>query len=195
MKYHDILSLVTYPPAFDILFVLIFAFFSPIGLGSLSILQTIAVSLVFIIIIPLFPVPIFLKKGIVDFYVSEKKQRPIFYLIAIGSYAVAGAYFLIFDSVMMFTLVVSFGVIATVFVIINHFWKISVHAAGVAGPLTALAYVFHPGLLLLHFFTLLVMWSRVRLGAHTTGQVIAGAALSAIVTFLVFYAFYPVRPF
>lgn len=78
-----------------------------------------------------------------------------------------------------------------VVVVVNLRWKISVHAAALAGFISILAFVardagasgaaggvLSPGPLagLLPLLGL-VMWARVRTGAHTAGQVAAGALL------------------
>jgi len=71
--------------------------------------------------------------------------------------------------------------------LINLSWKISIHAMGVAGPLTALIYLFGwPGLV----FTLsvpLVAWSRVYLKRHTPWQVTMGTLLGFSLTAVQIY--------
>jgi len=60
-------------------------------------------------------------------------------------------------------------------------WKVSVHAAVLAGSVVMLS-ISGPPLWLAAFATLpAVMWSRVHLGAHTTPQVTAGAVLGLVV--------------
>ena len=68
--------------------------------------------------------------------------------------------------------------------IINQRWKISAHAAGTAGIAVLMWQLLgasgSPILLIIP----LVAWSRVRLGRHTLGQVIAGSAIGASVYLL-----------
>ncbi|MEJ2309675.1 MAG: phosphatase PAP2 family protein [Gammaproteobacteria bacterium] len=70
---------------------------------------------------------------------------------------------------------------------INLRSKISLHAAAFSGATVVSASLFGTITLALMLpLLLLVMWSRVRLGQHTRGQVIAGALVSASVTATVF---------
>jgi len=56
-------------------------------------------------------------------------------------------------------------------------WKISMHAAVAAGAVAILVVTYGWWLVLLGLAVVLVNWSRVKLGDHTTGQVVAGTAL------------------
>ena len=63
--------------------------------------------------------------------------------------------------------------------LISRFWKISIHAVGVGGGMIILLVAGGPGLWPVVFAPLLVSWARLRLGAHTIGQLVAGTALGA----------------
>jgi hypothetical protein len=65
---------------------------------------------------------------------------------------------------------------------INHISKISIHAGGISGAVCALALIYSPVTLPLLVAIPLICWARVRLGRHTTAQVVAGAGLAALVT-------------
>lgn len=68
---------------------------------------------------------------------------------------------------------------------VNQLWKISVHASGISGPITAIIlYLAHPLSLLLFLLIIPVCWSRVILGAHTKMQVIAGSLLTILLTWV-----------
>lgn len=71
--------------------------------------------------------------------------------------------------------------------LINLYWKISIHAMGVAGPSVALIYVFGPLGLVFSPIIPLVMWSRLYLKKHTFFQVIIGALLGLSLTALQIY--------
>jgi len=72
-----------------------------------------------------------------------------------------------------------FGVNALAVWVINRWWKISIHATGVAGGAGMLHFFWGPGWasLVLALPLLAVMWARLRLQAHTPAQVVAGALL------------------
>ena len=71
---------------------------------------------------------------------------------------------------------------SSVMLAVNATWKASVHAMGIAGPTTALLFAFGSLGLLLGLLLPLTGWSRVRLGAHTVAQFVAGAALGFLLT-------------
>lgn len=68
---------------------------------------------------------------------------------------------------------------------INQFWKISIHASGIAGPVTAVFYHFQ-SLLVTPLFLLIipVCWSRLTVKAHTILQVAAGALITIVITWI-----------
>ncbi len=65
-------------------------------------------------------------------------------------------------------------------------WKISIHALVAAGVAVTFSVVFGALLLPAWLLAAAVCWSRVRLGDHTTAQVIAGAVVGACATGLMF---------
>jgi membrane-associated phospholipid phosphatase len=72
--------------------------------------------------------------------------------------------------------------------LVTLFWKVSVHAAVVAGAEAILVLDSGPWLLVFTPIVLLVAWARVQLGHHTIAQVAAGVALGAAVAIGVFTA-------
>lgn len=74
-----------------------------------------------------------------------------------------------------------------IYAVINKWWKISIHGAGVGGPAGALLFLTGGSA----WWTLLLFpflgWSRVRLKHHTTGQVMAGMGLGLILVYIEFY--------
>ncbi len=74
--------------------------------------------------------------------------------------------------------------------LINRFWKISIHSMGVSGPAAALwANGNHYPFLMISFIVL-VSYSRVILKAHTPAQVFAGALLGLCSTYLQLQLFF-----
>lgn len=60
---------------------------------------------------------------------------------------------------------------------ITFVWKISIHCAVASGSVAILAVTFGPPVLSAYALVAVLAWSRVALGDHSVGQVIAGAAL------------------
>ena len=73
----------------------------------------------------------------------------------------------------------SFLVGASLVWLISRAWKISIHAVGVGGGVVILMVVGGPTLWPVIVAPLVVGWARLRLGAHTIPQLLAGSALGA----------------
>jgi membrane-associated phospholipid phosphatase len=65
---------------------------------------------------------------------------------------------------------------------INRYWKISAHMMGLTGPLVFLMPLAGAWILLALPLLVLLGWARIRLRAHTPGQVLAGAAAGIVFT-------------
>ena len=74
--------------------------------------------------------------------------------------------------------------------LINRFWKISIHSMGVSGPAAALWANGNHYPFLMVSFIVLVSYSRVILKAHTPAQVFAGALLGLCSTYLQLQLFF-----
>ena len=70
--------------------------------------------------------------------------------------------------------------------LINHFWKISIHATGVAGSVVIALSAGGPRLWPLLIAVPLIVWARLYLRAHTVGQVLAGLILGAVSAWMTF---------
>jgi membrane-associated phospholipid phosphatase len=90
-------------------------------------------------------------------------------------------------------IVTSYVAVVMGLILINKFYKASGHAAGVAGPISALIFLY--GWVATPFLALLplVTWARVRTKGHTVGQIVVGSCLSIACTLAVLglYGFTP----
>src|SRR3990172_430938 len=163
---YEQLSIILSPQAIALYMILIFSFFSPIGLGSADPVSSIAIGLVFLVLIPFYAVHRFSKK-LIDL---EREERTIPYLVSIVGYAVASIIFWYMDSKIMFLLSLIYLCVVSAIFMVNFFWKISAHAAGAAGPTTALVFMFGTALIPLYALTLLITWARFKLGVHNVAQ-------------------------
>ena len=125
--------------------------------------------------------------------VPLREQRTIPYLISVLIYA-AGFVALISvgASVPVYSLMFSYATSTLVVSAINTRWKISAHAMGASGPLTALAITFGRDMLPLFLLVIIVAWARIELKAHTKAQVTAGALLGIFLTGVQVEAFYKI---
>lgn len=130
------------------------------------------------------------KKRIVNQDAEMKEERTIPFLFGL-SLLLLGYLLLWFNNVQPLILALWFSYISNmaVIILINKFWKISIHAMGIAGPLAMFVFmgnwIAYPLLIILF----LVGWSRINLKCHTFAQVIAGGIFGFLSTFLQLYLF------
>lgn len=169
-----------------------FSWLSPIGIGPwLNPLSSAVIGATTLALLPFLPILREARAGRTDLDVSDPKKRIPFYVPGLASYVAGAAIFLILNNKVMFVIALAYVCVALATFMITLFWKISTHTTGVAGPITALAFVFGPWALVLHVFSVMMVWSRVRLGAHTLSQAIAGVLVAVAVTSCVYCLFYP----
>jgi len=168
-----------------------FSWFSPIGLGPwLSPPLSMAIGVATLCILPFLPIAYEVWAGKTDLDVSDLKKRVPLYLPGLASYGVGAAVFWILNSRVMFVIALAYVCVASATFMITLVWKISTHTAGVAGPITALVFVFGLWVLPLHVLSIMMVWSRVKLGAHTLNQAVAGLLVALAVTSCVYCLFY-----
>jgi membrane-associated phospholipid phosphatase len=74
-----------------------------------------------------------------------------------------------------------------IFMMVNFFWKISLHTAFVSASATVLTLVYGALGALMFLALPAVAWSRIELNQHTPWQVLAGAVSAAAITLVVFW--------
>ena len=140
-------------------------------------------------LLPLISLYYLKREGIIgDFMVNERDERLIPFACVFGSYLLGTGFLWVFNApTTMIALMVSYVITSLVMMVITLKWKISIHAAGVAGPSMFLVLRYNLSLWPFLILSLLVCWSRWRLKVHTMEQVLAGAALSVVVTAFMVY--------
>ncbi len=126
------------------------------------------------------------KIGVIsDFNVSERKERTKPFVGAAASYLAGGGVLLLMKApTIIIALMLCYAGNTVIMLLITLRWKISIHASGVAGPTTALVYSI--GACAAVFFILLIPvgWARMQLKAHTPWQILVGALVTVIATWL-----------
>ena len=191
-----VLNPLVFPP---VAFTLIDAHF---GAGPVQLLWTFGVSLTFFCLVPLLYVVGMIRAGRAEsLEVRDRASRLGPLLVGIGSYAVGAL--LLWRTVEgpALPLIVAFAALfplnTAVILLINLRWKISLHMTSLAGFVSVLLFTaltvwrdlpagIEAALTLatvgpLVLLVPLLMWARVRVGAHTPGQVVAGAAFGLFV--------------
>lgn len=115
-------------------------------------------------------------------HVRDREGRfvPFLTLIALSSIGLA---LLIVLGAPWMLVALDITMVAALFVTgtITIWWKVSLHAAVAAGAAVVLVVLHGPAWLLSALVVAVISWSRVRLGDHTTAQVVIGSVVGAAV--------------
>jgi len=189
------LSLILSAPTVAVIAVVIFSFLSPIGLGPfLGVGISILFGTLFLAILPVAPVLYYARKGEVDIDVSDRRKRPKLFGMAILGYCLGVLAFGLLSATSLMVLSLAYVGVTSSILLVSLSWKISVHTAAIAGPVTGLTYVFGWIAALIYLLLLPVGWARLKLEVHTFSQVSTGTVVAILVTLVVYVLFYPVPP-
>jgi membrane-associated phospholipid phosphatase len=123
-----------------------------------------------------------------DFFISAREQRTRIYLMGTVS-TVAG---LILLSRLQAPQILLSGFIAAIsvmviFMLINLWWKISVHTGFIAASSAILVMLYGWAAAATIALIPLTAWSRVKLDRHSLAQAIGGAVLATVIAIIVYY--------
>jgi hypothetical protein len=117
-----------------------------------------------------------------DRHVRVRAQRPALLGFTLASVFVGLALLRVLQAPRpLFALMAAMVAGMAVTLIVTTLWKISVHTSCVAGAVTSLAILVHPGALLLAPLVVVTGWARVVRRDHTIAQVVAGTVVGAAV--------------
>jgi hypothetical protein len=141
-------------------------------------------------IVPIFLVIVYLVHtgGLDEILTNARKQRTKIY-IASGVSTVAGYFILSLLKapqllVAGFIAVIS---VAAIFMLINLWWKISVHTGCIAASSVVLMMTYGWTAAAVIPLVPLTAWSRIELEHHSVAQAIMGAVLASLIVAVVFY--------
>ncbi|WP_432975695.1 phosphoesterase PA-phosphatase [Dactylosporangium sp. CA-233914] len=126
---------------------------------------------------------------ITDHHIGDRRQRLVPLLVGMGS-VVLGLVVLLLAGAHreLLAAVGAGGVGLVVAALVNHWWKMSIHAAVAAGSVVILSMVYGMQMLATVPLVAAVGWSRVQLKDHTAAQVAVGTIVGALVAGGVFAA-------
>ncbi|MGY5877051.1 MAG: hypothetical protein RTU30_14970 [Candidatus Thorarchaeota archaeon] len=186
-----IISRLTPAPLINLYVGSIMVFTSPVALGPILTPWTaLLLCIIFMVILPVTPIIIEAWRGNIDLDVSLQEMRSRFFVFAIVCYLLAILIFIIFECLIMYVLAAAYFGVTTGVMIANYRTKVSVHAAGVGGPGTALFMVYGIVALPVVAVWIAVVWARTVLHQHSTHQSIVGLFIGIIITFLVYGVLY-----
>ncbi|PPF19726.1 phosphoesterase PA-phosphatase [Rathayibacter sp. AY1A4] len=145
-----------------------------------------ALAALFVGVVPYLVIRLLMRTGRIhgDHHVPDRRERALPIALALVSIA---AGLVLLAALGAPAAVTTFGVVTVAVVlavgVVNLVWKLSGHAAVVATCAVVVLIAYGPLSLLISVpIVLWVLWSRVRLGAHTPAQVLAGAAVGTVLT-------------
>ena len=145
----------------------------------------------FLIFVPLIFFTISLKLGWVsDIDLSNREERPAFLAVFIATLLIATILLYFLGAPQKLFVYAFSGLLVTVATaIVTLFWKISYHTTVTTSVVSAIAIL--GGLRFAWLFLLIapVAWARVALKKHTLWQVVFGAVVAFLLTYLVFHLF------
>lgn len=185
------ISRVTPAPFINLYVGIIMSFFPPITLGPLlSPLESVMICLTLMVAAPVLPIVIQAYRGKVDLDVSAREMRLGFFAFSLLCYVAAYEVYWLFQCDIMRVLAAAyFGVTLGVMTATLR-TKVSVHAAGVAGPGTALMCVYGMAALPVVILWIAVVWARRILRQHTLAQLVGGILIGIAVTLAVYWMMY-----
>jgi membrane-associated phospholipid phosphatase len=139
---------------------------------------------------PVFVVVVYLvrQRRLDGVFVSHRSQRHWLYLLASALAAAGCGVLWSFEAPYLLKSAFTAGLAAVVaFMVVNLFWKISLHTAFMSASVTVLVMVYGAAAAWSFLLLLPVAWARIRLKQHSLAQVVVGAVLAAGIVAGVFW--------
>ena len=189
-KLAEVISKILSPVSIAFYVITIITFFSPIKQSYQNTFISFILALFFLVFFPMMFILYYFKRGKIDLWVSDRKIRTPFYIIAIIGYIISISIFYQIKNYDMLILSLAYFFVTTVVMLTNLITKVSSHSAGVAGPLTAITFMFGYFSSVSFILVIIVIWARLKMKAHNLLQLVSGVVISIIITFLVYYFSY-----
>ena len=123
-----------------------------------------------------------------DWFLSNRAERYKVLAVSLASLLLLNIVVVFGHAPFLFTVFVRSALLqAVVLALITLFWKISFHSSFYTSFASAMMIVFGSRAAWLFLFLPLIWWSRNRLGKHTWGQLVVGAAVAAVTVWGVFW--------
>jgi len=181
-----IISIVFQPTFIPIILYLIVSF------HTVQMPQAIVFALIGIIFVTLAPIGlIFLMtrfRKISDPDLPDRRERFLPYISIVVLYIIGLIVFLYLQAPwQIIAITASYIAVTFAGAVISLFWKISMHLAGVSGPITALVFLVNPYFAFAYLLLLPIGWARYALKKHTLLQIIIGSLLSIGITYMIIW--------
>jgi membrane-associated phospholipid phosphatase len=121
-------------------------------------------------------------------FTNPRQQRNVIYILASALAALGCGLLWYLDAPRLLSATFTAGLAAiVVFMIINYFWKISLHTAFMAASVAVVIIVYGAAAAWMSILVPPVAWARIKLKQHTLTQVITGGLLAAAIVVGVFW--------
>ncbi len=145
------------------------------------------IAFTFLVVLPLAPIFTDYFRGKTDIFVSEKVDRPKYFLLASLAYLLGYIYYRFFfgDGLMAF-FIFTYLTVTLSMALVSLRWKASVHACGVSGPTTFMVFALGVTYSVLYLLLIPVYMSRLALKAHTRLELALGTIVGFVITLLTY---------
>jgi hypothetical protein len=143
-------------------------------------------------VFPVFTVVLYMvhRRKLDGIFINLRQQRSRIYLLAIICAAAGYIVLVVFKAPDLLRAAFLSGLIAVVFfMIINLFWKISLHTAFVTASVAVLIIVYGEMAVWTIIFVPLIAWARLEMRLHSPPQVFTGGLLAVSIVIIVFGLF------
>ena len=148
-------------------------------------------SVLFVLLLPVAVTLTVRALGMVsDADITERRERLLPYtIITVGYFVGALVLWAAGAPTEVVAAMACYFTVTAVCTAITAFWKISMHMAGIAGPVVAASLLLPKSALVSIVLIPLLAWARLTLRRHTPGQIAGGISVSALVTYLTLLGF------
>ena len=143
-------------------------------------------------VLPIFIVVVYLvrRKKLDSIFVNPRHQRNRIYSLASALAVIDCIVLFYLEAPELLRVIFVAGLVAIIiFMVINRFWKISLHTAFVAASVSVLIIVYGAAGAWSAVLLPLVTWARIETRLHSPMQVAVGALLAAAIVVVVFWCF------
>jgi membrane-associated phospholipid phosphatase len=130
------------------------------------------------------------RKKLEGVFSAPRRQRHTVYAVSAGLAAIGCGLLWYMDAPRLLAATFTAGLAAIIiFMLINFFWKISLHTAFISAAAVSLVMIYGTALVWTILLVPLVAWSRLELKMHSFMQVVAGAIVAGAIVVAVFKGF------
>lgn len=167
----------------------IIAAVSFVVLGSVQLqeqIPQIAISVLFASVFPITGIVYFARSEKTNLNIPDRNLRAKPFGIAVISYSIGTLILLATRAPsIMAGLMLAYAINTSVMMSVTRYWrKVSIHAAGVMGPVSFLVYQFGMFASIFYLLVVPVGLIRLKMGEHTATEVVAGAFIALVATWL-----------